>query len=466
MENVSALLGGIPNWVTFEETQSGAVLTITHDETEGFSTWPLDYAGTTNGMPCYTWSDGSNSYVRVAVTNSSTTVNTTNGVMGLRDLHVTLKDESFTYSTDEWNGTLVVYRDVENTSEYSSNYTMANPRENVGLPPFSERNALVVRFNPMGMASNFVCTATDEDDRQTEIPLTQQPDGTYVSALVVPVSELDGNADLGLESTVDVIRLKLFPKSGWEKVKINIGTVIESSTNKIITGALIVRKPMLFSALVSNEENGVARASQAVVSAGSKAVLNLKYGVTPLFTPDKAQINAQLNRHSAWIHSGHGGATNGILITAKNGSRYQRALFNASDIEDNSLEYDLVFMNTCESTDQKFIPQASTPQYVSGWVQTNMPGHAVMDIGAALNAKNYIGWNCEIARQLSVQIPEMLVLELDSPSTGQTRTVYDAVQAVRSKLQVPPRKDYWWYWERLQYIGNDSTSFDLNKKPL
>jgi hypothetical protein len=320
----------------------------------------------------------------------------------------------------------------------------------------------------MGMASNFVCTATDEDDNTTDIPLTLQPDGNYVSALVVPLSDLDGEADLGLESYVNAVRLKLAEGTkGWEKVAIDIGTVIGISTNKIITGALIVRKPMLFSAIVSNEDNGLARANQSVVMAGDKTVRNLKYGVTPLFTPDKAQINEQLKRHSVWIHSGHGGATNGILITAKNGSQYRQADFKASDITNGNLNYDLVFMNTCESTDKKFIPQAPlTEQYVSGWVETNMPGHAVMDIGTALNAKNYIGWNCEIARQLSVKIPEMLVLELDSPSTGQTRTVEEAVQAVRTKLQVFPRPAYWWYYERLNDVKTDNTIFDLNKKPL
>jgi hypothetical protein len=465
MENVSALLGGIPEWVTFVETQGGAELTITKSEFEGFKTWELEYEGVTNGMPYYTWADGTNSYVRVTVTNTSVTVNTTNGTMGIRNLNLTIQDESFNLSTNEINITVGVYRDLENTSDYFSNYTLADPREDVGLPPFSQSNALVVRFNPMGMEGDFVCIATDEDDNETEIPLTQQPDGTYVSALIVPISELDGETDLGLESTVDVIRLKLYGLSGWEKVKINIGTVIESSTNKIIIGALIVRKPMLISAIVSNEENGLARANQAVVTAGEKAVLNLKYGVTPLFTPDMTQINEQLKRHSVWIHSGHGGATGGILITVKTGSQYKETLFKNSDIVDTSLEYDLVFMNTCESTDQKFIPQVPLPQYVSGWVQTNMPGHAVMDIGTALHAKNYVGWDCEIKRQLSVKIPAMLIQALDTTANGTTRANKDAVDEVRSKLRTD-RPDFWWYETRLRAIEFDDTKFDLNKKPL
>jgi hypothetical protein len=224
---------------------------------------------------------------------------------------------------------------------------------------------------------------------------------------------------------------------------------------------------MLFSALVSNEENGLARANRAVVTAGDKAVRNLKYGVTPLFTPEKAQINEHLKRHSVWIHSGHGGAADGILVAAKNGGQYRPAFFKASDIADTGLEYDLVFMNTCESTDRKFIPVIPiTPQSVGGWVEDmNFVSHAVMDIGTTLNAKNYVGWDCEIKRQLSVQIPEMLVQALDTTAAGETRTVNEAVQEVSDTLD-RTRLDFWWYNERLRVTTYDMTTFDLNKKQL
>ena len=297
MENLPALLGGVPEWVSFVETQAGAQLTITKSDVEGYMTWDLDYAGTTNGMPCYTWSDGSDSHVRVAVTDSAATVSTTNGVMGLRDLHVTLKDESFTYSTNEWNGTLGVYRDIENASDYFSNYTMADPREDAGLPPFSERNALLIRFDPTGMTGNFLCTATDGDGNETEIPLTLQPDGAYISALVVPVSELDENADLGLESSVSVVRLKLASGTrGWERVTIDIKELGTSARN-ILKGRVSIRHALLLSALVTNEEKASDQHDKAVVKAGENAVKLLHYGVTPLFSPDAGTINTNLLRH-------------------------------------------------------------------------------------------------------------------------------------------------------------------------
>jgi hypothetical protein len=206
---------------------------------------------------------------------------------------------------------------------------------------------------------------------------------------------------------------------------------------------------------------------QGRCSAGDKAVRNLKYGVTPLFTPEKAQINEHLKRHSVWIHSGHGGAADGILVAAKNGGQYRPAFFKASDIADTGLEYDLVFMNTCESTDRKFIPVIPiTPQSVGGWVEDmNFVSHAVMDIGTTLNAKNYVGWDCEIKRQLSVQIPGMLVQALDTTVNGTTRTTRAAVDEVRRKLSAE-RPDFWWYEIRLRAIEFDDTKFDLNRKTL
>jgi hypothetical protein len=124
-------------------------------------------------------------------------------------------------------------------------------------------------------------------------------------------------------------------------------------------------------------------------------------------------------------------------------------------------------MNTCESTDRKFIPVIPiTPQSVGGWAEDmNFVSHAVMDIGTTLNAKNYIGWDCEIKRQLSVQIPEMLVQALDTTAAGETRTVNEAVQEVSDTLD-RTRLDFWWYNERLRVTTYDMTTFDLNKKQL
>jgi hypothetical protein len=466
MDNVSALLGGIQEWVTFIETQTGAELTITKADVAGYMTWDLEYAGMTNGMPYYTWSDGSNSYVRVAVTNSATTVNTTNGVMGLRDLHVTIKDELFNYSTNEWNGTLVVYRDVENASDYFSNYTMSDPREDVGLPPFSDRNALVVRFDPMGMTGDFVCTATDEDDNETEIPLTQQSDGTYVSALIVPISELDGEADLGFLSNVSAVRLKLANKNnvtGWQYVNIDIKALGEPAL-RIKNGKIRVKEAMLLSGLVTDEGKANYQ-NDAVVEAGAVAVKQLHYGVTPIFSPEISTVNSNLLKHSVWMHTGHGHWKTGIIMVRKVNNQYRKIDMMATDITRSNLRYDLVFMNTCYSTDTYYrdIRVLGNPV---GWYTNKftLATTAVMDIGTKLNAKNYIGWDCEAHRTVASDCLVWLMQYLDTKADGTTRSVNDAVNDVKEKMD-GKLGIHQLYMERLRLVTrDDSVILDLNKK--
>jgi len=423
----------------------------------------------TNGMPYYTWSDGSNSYVRVSVTNSSTTVNTTNGVMGLRDLNITLKDESFNYSTNEWNGTLVVYRDVENASDYFSNYTMADPREDVGLPPFSERNALVIRFDPMGMAGDFVCTATDENDQETEIPLEQQPDGTYVSALIVPISELDGEADLGFLSNVSAVRLKLANAKnvvGWQYVNIEIKALNEPA-RKIQKGKIRVKEAMLLSGLVTDEGQANYQ-NDAVVEAGGVAVKQLHYGVTPIFSPEISTVNSNLLKHSVWLHTGHGDWKTGIMMVRKVNNQYRKIDMMATDITRSNLRYDLVFMNTCFSTETFYKDIRNPFGQTTGW-DTNavsLASHAVMDIGTKLNAKNYIGWDCEVNRTVASDCLVWLLEFLDTDADGTTRSVNDAVDAVKQRMNTQGGI-HLLYKDRLRLVNvmrDDSVILDLNKK--
>jgi len=60
-----------------------------------------------------------------------------------------------------------------------------------------------------------------------------------------------------------------------------------------------------------------------------------------------------------------------------------------------------------------------------------------LDIGLALNAKNYVGWDCEVKREFSVGVPKLLMEELDSKGTGagDRRTVAQAVTAVWNRQQ-------------------------------
>ncbi|MDD2230821.1 MAG: hypothetical protein PHY48_15650, partial [Candidatus Cloacimonetes bacterium] len=192
------------------------------------------------------------------------------------------------------------------------------------------------------------------------------------------------------------------------------------------------------------------------------------YGVTPIFTPTKEQIVDQIEKHSIWIHSGHGGNNAGIQIVEKVGSKYKLSFFKSSDINVSGLTYDLVFMNTCESTDRLVVPEINmlaVPPVAMNWKELPVTSAAVMDIGTALNAKNYIGWDTWVQRELSVIIPKMLMEEMDTASTEEgPRSVKEAVDEVKERLERDKPK-YYWFHQRLNLkTRDDSVIMDLNKK--
>ncbi|MDD4442095.1 MAG: hypothetical protein PHX41_09385 [Kiritimatiellae bacterium] len=461
-----------PRWVTFaavtNAVTNSATLSMTQEHAEGFKVWEMDFEGaTTNGTFAWQWQGASNAFLRAEVP--------TNAAGAMMPLTLAYIDAGFDGQTNEVQEAYSLYRHDDTNGFWGSTYSITEPRENIGMPAFSAHNAFIVRVPPeaaFAEGTELVCEISAGDGDPVEVPLTQEADGSYVSCLVVPVSELDAGANLGLESSTNAVMLKLDSALGeWQIVKIDIGTVINGTMKKIASGSITSRYAALFSALVTNEQNGQARASMAVVQAGETARRRLGYGVSPLFSPTKEQITEMLPRHRVWVHSGHGHHYHGIEIVKRTGNEYRRSAFKASDITANNLDYDLVFMNTCESTDRKYIPILPiTPQACGGWDGPHpyTDGTAVLDIGRKLNAKNYIGWDCEVVRQFSVGIPKMLMQELDSTGTGQTRTVEEAVDEVRRKIRTEyPKRDYWYYEARLNLVDKDNSVFlDLNKKPF
>ena len=466
------LVSTSPRWVTFaavtNAVTNSATLSMTQEHAEGFKVWELDFGGaTTNGTFAWQWQGASNAFLRAEIP--------TNAAGATMPLALAYIDAGFDGQTNEVQEAYSLYRHDDTNGFWGSTYSITGPREETGMPAFSAHNAFIVRVPPeaaFAEGTELVCEISAGDGDPVEVPLTQEADGSYVSCLVVPVSELDAGANLGLESSTNAVMLKLDSALGeWQIVKIDIGTVINGTMKKIASGSITSRYAALFSALVTNEQNGQARASMAVVQAGETARRRLGYGVSPLFSPTKEQITEMLPRHRVWVHSGHGHHYHGIEIVKRTGNEYRRSAFKASDITANNLDYDLVFMNTCESTDRKYIPILPiTPQACGGWDGPHpyTDGTAVLDIGRKLNAKNYIGWDCEVVRQFSVGIPKMLMQELDSTGTGQTRTVEEAVDEVRRKIRTEyPKRDYWYYEARLNLVDKDNSVFlNLNKKPF
>jgi Arc/MetJ-type ribon-helix-helix transcriptional regulator len=95
-------------------------------------------------------------------------------------------------------------------------------------------------------------------------------------------------------------------------------------------------------------------------------------------------------------------------------------------------------MNTCESTDRehKTIRIGNKIVGLSPAYETKTV-HAVRDIGAKLNAISYVGWDCTVERQVSVNVPNMLMEELDTKIVDgeyQLRSPSEAVTVVTQQL--------------------------------
>ncbi|MGI6391792.1 MAG: hypothetical protein ACOX7Q_16665 [Kiritimatiellia bacterium] len=168
-----------------------------------------------------------------------------------------------------------------------------------------------------------------------------------------------------------------------------------------------------------------------------------------------------------WIHNGHGSLTNGLLgVREVSQGEYEGAWIGAADLPPD-LGLSLVFMNTCDSTDQTFDWVKNLQGIPVGWLSDTprqVSPHAVYDIGVRLNARNYVGWDCEVQRTVSPHVPKMLMEELDTQPDGELRTVENAVLAVREKMRQSGGTQEFFSEKLRPAIKDNSLILDLNKK--
>ena len=478
------VIGGAPNlvstsprWVTFaavtNAVTNSAVLSMTQEHAEGFKVWELDFGGaTTNGTFAWQWQGASNDFLRAEIP--------TNAAGATMPLALAYIDAGFDGQTNEAQEAYSLYRHDDTNGFWGSTYSITGPREETGMPAFSAHNAFIVRVPPEAAfadGTELVCRLLPEgeEDDAIETEMERQADGSYVTGLIVPMLEIDGNT--GLESVTNAVKLKFKGNpdnpfwNGWQYTRIIISKKLDVSMREVAATDFPVRRAALFSALVTNEENGEARANYGVKQAGEYARSHLGYGVTPLFSPDAAMLDNQLPRHRVWVHSGHGHNVGGVVIVQKQGNKYKAATLRAGDITSSDLEYDLVFMNTCLSTDVEFTPNINSE---TGWdeVPIALSRHDVLDIGFKLNAKNHVGWTCSVEREVSIHVPTMLMTALNTyleNGTLKQRNCMEATAWVRREM-VKKRGAHEIFAPRLvctMPAGNelDETRFDLDGKP-
>lgn len=450
-------LDGGGQWVSLEVSGDTAELTMTYGSKELFTAWALTRIPGTELFTRYQLLDDPDRTVIADLYWSDPPTTTT-------DLKVKLKDESFTGSTSEFDLSYYVFLPDTGASFYS-NYKVTGPPQDIGYPLFSQRNVYALMVSAGGATLDFgsAFAAEVEDDYETHtLTMTQTDDGSYVSEIIVPILEVDDGEDLGLEGIepVTVVKYNNNADPSFSETRFTINHWVSGSAMQIAKGKTKVDQAMLMSALMSNEDLGTSRGSQGVNGAGEVAVTQLGYGVTPLFSPTKDKINLHLKSHRTWIHSGHGHHVAGIDIVQEVGTRHKLAKLKAADITAANLDYRLVFMNTCDSTDKHHEYDGTLGSWVLKETYTTT---AVMDIGTKLNAKNYVGWDCWVSRKLSVYIPKMLLQRLDkmySPGGGVLPTVNDAV--LKTKADASTMTDGY-YAPMLRCVKSDSGKFDLKQ---
>jgi len=273
---------------------------------------------------------------------------------------------------------------------------------------------------------------------------------------------VDAGRSLGLEGIMTNVHMVKFYADGSTVSAISYGlnSIVAGSSRRIASGSVSVKKAWLLTALYSNEENGQARADY-LGQGGETIVQQLGGEATMSVTPTKTQIHDLLPRHRQWIHSGHGATNWGITCISPTGNNhFKEDIFSASDISDLNLTYDLVFMNTCESTDT-----------YSAWIWDVYPvlghyatpvalpasSHKVYDIGLALHARNYVGWDSDAIRLVAINASKNFPVFLKHGKTVQ-EAVVQTQNAIAEHNGVYTGANL-----KLRAVVSDNSTFNLKK---
>lgn len=444
-------LDGGGQWVTVDVNGSTAELTMTYGEKELFTSWSLTKVSGMELFDRFVLVGDPDRSVQADLYWASPPQTTT-------DLKVKLTDKTFTGSPAEFDLSYYVFL-PDAGSSYYSNYRMTGPGVDIGYPPLSDRNLAMLKVDAGGADLDFGSDffAQFEDDFEThDLTMTKRSDGAYYSEVLVPVLHVDAGEDTGLEGDIPAVKVLKF-ESASPTFNTFSAHIADNVMNSIASLDGKVDQAMLISALMTDEF--IAR-NLAISEPARRAVENLGIGVTPVLQPMKSEIVGQLKSHRMWIHSGHGGHTQGITFLDKDGLNYRIDVLSAADIAGVGKPYRLVFMNTCQSTDKYYEYDGSA------WVPQPDPAqHKVLDIGDSLNADNYVGWDCSVSRRLSVKIPGLLNWNLNGEGGSWTRRdVSQAVQKIRDVVgSTTSAYGDKHYVSRLRCVRSDGTKFDWNK---
>lgn len=450
-----------PNiWTQLTEQSDGssAVLMMTHPTEERFSQWSLYRDYSSELVVRYCTDIGASNNV---ATERSLSYDT-NGFYGLT---IYMNDESYTRTTNSY---IMPFQAFSPSGDYTySNYRLTGPPVNAGFPPYSDRNLFVFRVQGVdpSATNNVVFTVDVEDDYGTQtLSFTNVIDGKLCTDVMVPVLNVDAGRDLGLEGmgvpiNTHIVKFAGNGSSTVSSLRYGLNSIVSGSGRRIANGSVPVKKAWLLTALYSNEENGEARAN-LLAQGGETIISYLGYEATMSVTPTKAQILDLLPRHRHWIHSGHGNYDLGITTISPTGNNhFKEAVFSTNDMAGIDLTYDLVFMNTCQSTDTYYAWIWDIPNILGHYATTpvSLPVHKVYDIGLALHARNYVGWDSDAVRLVAINASKNFPVFLNGGNT-----VSRAVELTKAAIAIH-NGVYTDANDKLRAVVSDGSKFDLKK---
>lgn len=369
----------------------------------------------------------------------------------LYDFKVTMKDSYFTGN----DGVQTIETYVFSTDGGSfANYQFQGPREDIGLPPLSDRNAFVLKItgiNPDIENPAFQAGLTDEDEdeeNEKQADFSHTVGNELYTDIIIPTVIFDPDDDLGIKGDRPVTQLNFSGKSvdgvPWpteaHRTRIQLDSRVtkagkeylkelQKAENDAARKAVII-KGFLVTFIHTNEADAVKQ-KQSITTAALTIKDEMHYGVTLEVTPTISALKKTFPLHSYWIHGGHGSAKWGLMTVKKDGTQYEPAYLTAADVPD-GLNYGLVIMSACQSTDKlhEYIGTSEAGYYRLISEDNSAYGKKeVLKIGEKLNASNYVGWGCNVPRNLSHKVEVLLTQYLRD-----NNTIQEAVEMTKRYL--------------------------------
>ena len=434
---VQNLSTNVSAWCEFRASETDAVLTISSPYVDRMRGWT--FGSPTNGVYRSELDDG---WIAVEIQ--------TNVEQSVVELVLLTASPELTGTTNPVPSRIPV---VETTPNVWATRSFSGEREDIGMPPLCARNGFFIKTDGMPAPNYAEITMSDEN----EVILLDGEALANGDICIIPVIADSTWVPPDRRRGDKKFFIHWFNTDGYAPATTKELTIRHYSSSTKRSLSMTSGMPMLLSGMISDEPLcGQERGDK--MGEAANVAHRMGIGVTPVFNPDKDTLSQNLKKNRIWIHYGHGHRNLGIQIAKRRVSNgWCTSLLTADDIRAMNIEhdYDLVFMNTCDSTDKSFayILECGSASFR----EVPMTSHAVLDIGMALRAKNYIGWDCEVERELSSATPRRLLEALNQRcKNGSYPTVKQAVEKLKADA-MDKKYRFFWLMEKLRIVVDDDS---------